>query len=187
MDGAEDAMEPIAAEDDWADDDDAYGDDVSFVIAAFNVDGQWTVRELPEAAGESLDDLVKHVRGHRVAGPAVAMVCVDDDWCAVIRPVPDGVRVLLSDATAALDFDLAADVIDELDETMPTEDEADASDEPWPVGEFDLLDDLGAPEEVLSIIFDDDELFASEQLLRVADELGFAEDLAELVGLDDDF
>ena len=33
----------------------------------------------------------------------------------IVRPGPSGTRLLLSDATAALDYDIAAEVLDKLD------------------------------------------------------------------------
>ena len=105
----------------------------------------------------------------------------------MLRPVPSGVRILLSDATAALDYDIASEVLDTLDIDEPSEEEADASDDPGPEGDFDLLEDLGASEQIMSIIFYDDELYGAEQVLRVADELGFADELADLVGVELEF
>ena len=39
----------------------------------------------------------------------------------------------------------------------------------------------------MSIIFYDDDLYGAEQVLRVADELGFADELADLVGMELEF
>lgn len=158
--------------------------ELTFVAVAVAGDGGWDVRELPEKSLNSLVELVKDLRANRAEGALVGFVCMDDDWCAVLRPVPGGVRLLISDATAALDYYLATDILDELDVDTPTEEEAESTDEPWPEGDFDLLEDLGVPEQLLSVIFDDEDLYASEQLMRVAEELGCAEDLADAVGLE---
>ena len=48
-----------------------------------------------------------------------------------------------------------------------------------------MLADLGLSEEVLGVIADDDDLWPSEQLVRIAEELGFADELVEVAGLDD--
>ncbi|RAV32822.1 tRNA adenosine deaminase-associated protein [Corynebacterium heidelbergense] len=166
---------------DYADDE---LDGPTFAVAALSDGAHWEVRVLPDSATNSLDELASHLRSSRSEGPVVGLVCVDDDWCAIIRPVPGKVRLLISDATAALDDYLATDMLDELDVDTPDEQEAEESEEPWPEGEFDLLEDLGASEQVLSVIFDDEELYASEQLLRVAEELGFAEELAQVADLE---
>lgn len=158
--------------------------ELTFAAVAVAGEGGWQVRELPENALDSLRDLVKDLRANRAEGALLGFVCMDDDWCAVVRPVPGGVRLLISDATAALDYYLATDILDELDVDTPTEDEAENCDEPWPEGDFDLLEDLGVPEQLLSVIFDDEDLYASEQLMLVAEELGCAEELADAIGLE---
>ncbi|MDK8870375.1 tRNA adenosine deaminase-associated protein [Corynebacterium macclintockiae] len=161
--------------------------DLTFAVSAIRADGQWNLRELPARATESLSHLIAELRASRAEGPVVGLLCVDDDWSVVLRPVPGGVRILLSDATAALDYDIASEALDTLDIDAPSEDEADASDDPWPEGDFDLLEDLGASEQIMSIIFYDDDLYGAEQVLRVADELGFADELADLVGVELEF
>ncbi|MFE1514935.1 tRNA adenosine deaminase-associated protein [Corynebacterium bovis] len=166
-------------DDDAADDDDDAG--VTFAAVAVRQDTAWTVRTLRDRALRGLDDLLADLRSLRSEGVVLGFVCVDDDWCALVRPVPGGVRVLLSDATAALDDDLAADILDELDVDVPSEEEADETDEPWPEGEFDMLEDLGVGEQILSVIFDDEDLYASDQLIRVAEELGLGDELSDLV------
>lgn len=163
------------------------GGDLTFAVSAIRADGHWHLRELPARATENLQDLVEELRSSRAEGPVVGLLCVEDDWSAVLRPVPGGVRILLSDATAALDYDIASEVLDTLDIDEPSEEEADASDDPWPEGDFDLLEDLGVSEQIMSIIFYDDDLYGAEQVLRVADELGFADELADLVGVELEF
>ena len=99
-------------------------DELTFAVAAHGQGNQWHLRQLPESATDSLDELVKQLRRDRTEGAVVGLVCIDDDWCAVVRPVPGGVRVLLSDATASLDYYLANDMLDELDVDTPSEQEA---------------------------------------------------------------
>ena len=161
--------------------------DLTFAVSAIRTDGRWHLRELPTRATESLPDLIAELRATRAEGPVVGLLCVEDDWSVVLRPVPSGVRILLSDATAALDYDIASEALETLDIDAPTEEEADDSDDPWPEGDFDLLEDLGASEQIMSLIFYDDDLYGAEQVLRVADELGFADELADLVGVELEF
>ncbi|KAB1504376.1 hypothetical protein F7230_04690 [Corynebacterium sp. 320] len=162
-------------------------DEITFAVAAVGREGSWDVKELQSDSLKSLDELVKELRGLRAEGALVCFVCMDDDWSAIVRPVPGGARLLLSDATAALDYYLANDILDELGVDSPSEEEVEECDEPWPEGDFELLEDLGASEQVLTVIFDDEELYASEQVMRVAEELGFAEQLADEVGLELDY
>jgi putative tRNA adenosine deaminase-associated protein len=103
---------------------------------------------------------------------------VDDEFFVVIRPVPGGVRLLLSDAVAAMDYDIAADVLDLLRIDVPTDDEAD----PWPEGDLGLLADVGMPEPELGLIVDEVDLYPDEQLEMIASRCGFEAELAAAVG-----
>lgn len=161
---------------------DEYGD--SFAVTVTHVDGAWHVRSFDD----DFDDLqtsVRAVRGLRSEGPAFALLNVEDDYFVIVRPTPEGVRVLLSDATAAVEDDFAAEALDEINAEIPDldPDELDQVD-PWAEGDFDILADLGVSEEVLGVICDDDELWPTEQLTRIAEELGFLDELDDTVDLD---
>ena len=69
-----------------------------------------------------------------------------------MRPAPAGTRLLLSDATAALDYDIAAEVLEKLDADIRPEDLDDA--DPFEEGDLGLLSDIGLPEAVLGVILD---------------------------------
>jgi putative tRNA adenosine deaminase-associated protein len=98
----------------------------------------------------------------------------------VVRPVPGGVSLLLSDAAAALDYDVAADVLDLLRVEVPDEDVVD-SDDVWPEGDLGLLADLGLPAEEMQVIIDEVDLYPDEQLDMIAQRFGFQAQLAELL------
>ncbi|HIW90466.1 MAG TPA: tRNA adenosine deaminase-associated protein [Candidatus Corynebacterium avicola] len=168
----------------------ADGADSADGAAGYGGGAQWRVRVLQRSVPDGLDGLVRDLRALRSTGVLVGMVCVEDDWCALVRPVPGGATLLLGDASVIVEdddepgIDLARDILDELDVDGPTDediDDADDPDAPWPEGDFDMLADLGVGEQVVSVIFDDGEILASDQLLRVAEELGFDEELAEVL------
>ncbi|GEM_PF-157805 len=168
----------------------ADGADGADGAAAYGGAAQWRVRVLKRSVPDGLESLVRDLRALRSAGVLVGMVCVEDDWCALVRPAPGGATMLLGDASVVVEdddepgIDLARDILDELDVDGPTDediDDADDPDAPWPEGDFDMLSDLGVGEQVVSVIFDDGEILASDQLLRVAEELGFDEELAEVL------
>ena len=92
---------------------------------------------------------------------------------------PSGTRLLLSDATAALDYDIAAEVLDNLDADIDPEDLEDA--DPFEEGDLGLLSDVGLPEAVLGVILDETDLYADEQLGRIAREMGFADELSAVI------
>ncbi|MDN6439909.1 MAG: tRNA adenosine deaminase-associated protein [Corynebacterium nuruki] len=162
-----------------------------FVLAAELADGAWRLRVLQRTAPTGLAPLLRELRGLRAEGVLLGLVCVDDDWGALVRPVPGGARLLIGDATVASEDPddpevdgvlFARDVLDDLGVEPPTDEEVDGADDPdapWPEGDFDLLEDIGVGSQLLAVVFDDPDMYASEQLLRIAEELGFDSELAE--------
>ncbi|GAA3354367.1 hypothetical protein GCM10020366_10900 [Saccharopolyspora gregorii] len=102
------------------------------------------------------------------------MCNVDDEFFVLIRPIPGGVDLLLSDAAAALDYDIAADVLDLLRADAPDEDD----DEVWPEGNLSILSDIGLPEGELLVIIEEVDLYPDEQLEMIAQRCGFGEQFA---------
>ena len=93
----------------------------------------------------------------------------------MLRPAPSGTQLLISDATAAIDYDIAADVLDALHIEIPDIDPDDLDDvEPWEEGDLSVLADLGLPEPVLAVIAAETDLYPDEQLGMIAQRLGFA-------------
>lgn len=174
-----------------------------FVVAAELAAGDtggssWRVRVLDKKIPGGLAPLTAQLGQLRASGVLLGMVCVEDDWCALVRPGPGGARLLLGDASVTVEdddepgIDLAADILDELDVDGPTDDDIDDADDPdapWPEGDFDMLADLGLSEQAMSVIFDDGDMLASDQLMRVAEELGFGDELGDILDefLDDFF
>ncbi|WP_448851784.1 tRNA adenosine deaminase-associated protein [Corynebacterium sp. 335C] len=171
--------------DDFGDDRD---DDRSYAVAVARGDDGWTVTELDDEALDDLDAAVAGTRRLRAERASFAMLNIDDDYFILLRPAPGGeVRAVLSDATAAVTDDIAADVLDELDVDVPDLDEDELDDvDAWPEGDLGILADVGLPEDVLSVICDDQSLWACEQLHAIAEALGFEEELADVTGVDVD-
>ncbi|MCQ9344197.1 tRNA adenosine deaminase-associated protein [Corynebacterium sp. 153RC1] len=145
-----------------------------FAVTVARVEGAWQVRPF-EDDFTNVRTSVNAVRNLRSEGAAFALLCVDNDYFVIVRPTPTRVQFLLSDATAAAEDDFAADILDELDVDIP-----DADEEPYAEGDFDILADLGVSEQVMQVITDEIDWWASEQLLRIAEELGFEDELADL-------
>ncbi|MFL0579193.1 tRNA adenosine deaminase-associated protein [Dietzia sp. 179-F 9C3 NHS] len=140
----------------------------------------WRVLRLEDSALTSLHDAARQVRALRIEGASFGLVDVDHEFFVILRPGPSGMRLMLSDATAALDYDLAEDVLDELNEEVPdlTEDELEDTD-PWAEGDMAILEDLGLPAGVLEIITSETDLYADEQLQSVAERMGFADEFEQ--------
>lgn len=157
---------------------------LSFAATVTRVEGHWQVRTFDDDFTQ-LRTAVNAVRGLRSEGPAFALLCVEDEYFVILRPTPSKVFLFLSDATMSVDDDFAAAAMDELDADIPDLDPEELDDvDPWPEGDFDILLDLGLSEEVLSVICDDLDLAPSEQLLRIAEELGFDEEFVRAVDMD---
>ena len=150
-----------------------------FAIAVVREDGRWRCTQLPVDVLTDLDSAITALRDVRSTGAVFGLLDVDDEFFVVIRPTPGGVRLLLSDAVAALDYDIAADVLDLLRIDVPDEDE-DA--DPWPEGDLALLADVGLPEPELSVIVDEVDLYPDEQLDMIASRCGFQAEFAAAVG-----
>ena len=154
-----------------------------FAVAAVRDETSWKCSLLGSELLEDLDGVITALRRVAATGGAVfGLIAVDDEFFVLVRPVPGGASVLLSDATAALDYDLAADVLDLLHIEMPEDDEID--DEPWPEGDLSLLADLGLNEQEMQIIVGTDDLYPDEQLAMVAERCGFADQFHRLVDRD---
>jgi putative tRNA adenosine deaminase-associated protein len=142
-----------------------------FAIAALREEGQWRCVALADEALGELDAAITELRLLRSTGAVFAMLAVDDEFFVLVRPGPDGASLLLSDGAAALDYDIAADVLDLLRVDPPDEDD----EELWPEGDLAILSDLGLPEPELQVIVTDPDLYPDEQLQMIAQRCGFSE------------
>lgn len=150
-----------------------------FGVAVVREDGKWRCTALKEASLQSLKAAETELREMRASGAVFGLLDIDDEFFVIVRPAPSRTRLLLSDATAALDYDLAYEVLEKLDVDVD-EDELEES-EPFEEGDLGVLADLGLPEGVLGVILADTELYADEQLGRIAREMGFADEFAAVL------
>jgi putative tRNA adenosine deaminase-associated protein len=149
-----------------------------FAVAVVLEDGRWRCVALDEEALTDLDAAITALRDIRSTGAVFGLLDVDDEFFIVVRPVPGGARLLLSDAVAAMDYDVAADVLDRLRIEVPDDDEA----EPWPEGDLAVLADLGMPEPELGLIVGEVDLYPDEQLEMIASRCGFQSEFVAVVG-----
>jgi putative tRNA adenosine deaminase-associated protein len=150
-----------------------------WAVAVTREEGRWRAVSMDRAALADLDSAITALRGLRSTGAVLGLLDVDDEFFVLVRPVPGGVSLLLSDAVAALDYDVAADVLDLLRLDVPDEDEVD--DDPWPEGDLGMLADLGVPADELAVLVDEIDLYPDEQLTAIARRCGFADELAKIV------
>ncbi|WP_052021112.1 tRNA adenosine deaminase-associated protein [Actinokineospora spheciospongiae] len=147
-----------------------------FGVAVVREDGKWRCDPMDSSALGELDAAVGELRKIRSTGAVFGLLAIDDEFFLLLRPGPGGVSLLLSDAAAALDYDIAADALEEL-RVDPPEDE----DEVWPEGSLDILADLGLPAPELQVIVDEIDLYPDEQLSMIAQRIGFDAEFSKVL------
>jgi len=157
-----------------------HDDGIDFALAAFRQGGEWTVQELAHDQLADVETISHALRRLPGDGGAVAMVAVDEDFFVIVRVAGATTRVLLSDVTAAEEWDLAESAVSFLG--LP-ELELEDEDDQVPAGDLDLLGDLGMHAMDLGLLLDDVDLYPDELLSDVARRLGFGEQFDDAVGL----
>jgi putative tRNA adenosine deaminase-associated protein len=153
-------------------------DAVDFALAAYREEGVWQVQELAHDVLVDIDSLSHALRRFPGDGGAIGMVAIDEDFFVVLRVAGARTRVLLSDITAAGEWELADSAVQFMGLPDP-EDE----DDQVPAGDLDLLGDLGMSAMDLGVLLDDTDLYPEEILSEVARALGFGDLFDDLVGL----
>ncbi|MCX6483916.1 MAG: tRNA adenosine deaminase-associated protein [Mycobacterium sp.] len=150
-----------------------------FAVAVTHENATWRCSPMSAAALTSLAAAETELRELRSAGAVFGLLDIDDEFFLIIRPAPSGTRLLLSDATAALDYDIAAEALEKLDADIAAEDLEDA--DPFEEGDLGVLADVGLSDAVLGVILSETDLYADEQLGRIAREMGFAEEFSAVL------
>ena len=151
---------------------------VDYALAAYREDGVWTVAELADDVVEDVETLSHALRRFPGDAGAVGLVAVDEDFFVIVRVSGPSTRVLLSDITAAEEWEIAGSAIDFLGLPPPEDDDPQV-----PAGDLDLLGDLGLHAMEMGVLLDDVELYPDEVLSDVARRLGFGELFDDAVGL----
>jgi len=153
-------------------------DGIDFALAAYREEGVWQVQELVHDVLGDVDALAHALRRFPGDGGAVGLIAVDEDFFVIVRVAGAMTRILLSDVTAADEWELAASAVEHLGLPLP-EDE----DDQVPAGDLDLLGDLGMAAMDMAVLLDDFDLYPDEMLSDVARRLGFGPLFDEAAGL----
>jgi putative tRNA adenosine deaminase-associated protein len=151
--------------------DESVGD---FGVIAWRDEGTWSVAQLEETdeLGSIMDQLIEKSRQF---GGAIGLLAVQEDFFIVAREIGTEMKMMISDATFALENDLAVDLLEMLDLPFPEED-----DDSQPGGDVDLLNDLGINDLELEAIASDPELYPDEAIEAIAKRLGFGDEFLDL-------
>lgn len=158
--------------------DEAEVEDIDLAVVAYLDDGVWELDDLPDHSLGDLDALASELSSY--PAPALAMITVADDFALLVRD-GDGPRLLLSDTAAATDWVLARAAVLLLGVHVDLDEE-----EPVPAGDLTLLADVGISAGQLADMLAD-ELDPEDFVVEIAGQLGFGDDLEDLLeDLDDD-
>jgi putative tRNA adenosine deaminase-associated protein len=153
-------------------------DGVDFALAAYREEGVWQLQELAHDVLGDIETLSHALRRFPGDGGAVGMVGIDEDFFVLVRVAGPQTRVLLSDVTAADEWELASSAVEFLGLPPPEDD-----DDQVPAGDLDLLGDLGMAAMDMGVLLDDYDLYPDEMLSDVARRLGFGPLFDEAVDL----
>lgn len=149
----------------------------AYAVVCFRLDGRWEVDVLPEPLTADLRGLIDAVGRQPGEQGAFALVDVADEFFVVVRVQDGRPRVLLSDVSAAAEWDLAAQALDHLGLEVPGDDLS----ELWPAGDLGVFDDLGLDAAEMGAILSDDDAYADELLSVLVGRLGFADRFERVV------
>ncbi|HEY0240189.1 MAG TPA: tRNA adenosine deaminase-associated protein [Friedmanniella sp.] len=162
-----------------ADDDleDAAEDEIDYVLAAYREDGQVHVQALEQDLANDLDALIEQLR--RLPGDAGALgfVSLVDEVFVILRVRGAHVQAILSDSASAGDWPIAHDVVEFLG--VDVDDDIDDEDGE-PVGDLDMLADLGLSEFELGTIADNLDLGSDQMLTAIADRINLNPDFSRV-------
>ena len=147
---------------------------VDFGCIAWHEDGRWSVNSLTST--RDIGSVIDSIKAQQTNGGAIALIAIEDEFVIIARALGDQMQMMISDVTYALDYEVAAELIEVLDLEFPDEE-----DESQPGGDLDLLNDLGVSEMELLSILDDTELYPDEQLEAIANRLGFGEQFNQVI------
>ena len=144
----------------------------SLAVVVFREDGRWHSGVLPERVSDDLEGLIAVLRQQPGENGAIGVVNVADEFFVAARVRGDDVRLLLSDVTASVAWDLARQVVDRLGLATPGDDDLE---DVWPAGDMSIFSDLGLDEMELGAVLADLDAYADEMLLAIAARVGFAD------------
>jgi putative tRNA adenosine deaminase-associated protein len=164
-------------DDDFDDDDDdledATEDEIDFVVAAYREDGLPVAQALRKDLANDLDEMVEALR--RLPGDAGALgfVSLTQSVFVIVRVRGQLVQVLLSDGGAGDEWPIARDVADYLGVAVPDNDD--------PLGDLDLLGDLGIGAFELEAISGDFEETSEDLVFQIVDKLKIGPEFRRVV------
>lgn len=153
-------------------------DGVDFALAVYREDGEWTAQELAHDVLVDVETLVHALRRFPGDGGALGLIGIDEDFFLVVRVAGAATGLLLSDITAADEWELAGTAVEHLGLPFPEDEDA-----PEPAGDLAILADMGMSAMDMAILLDDVDLYPDEMVSEIARKLGFGQLFDDTIGL----
>lgn len=141
-----------------------------FAVIVYREEDAWEAEVLPVALTEDLAGFIHALRQQPSMGGTIGLAAVGDDFFVAMRVIGANVSIFLSDVTAAVDWPLARQVLDNLGIPLPDDEDLD---QVLPAGDLSIFADLGVDEMELGALSGDLDLFPDEVLASLATRLGF--------------
>lgn len=160
-----------------------------FAAALARTPAGWTAEELDLDGLTDVDavaDRVRDVDGE--AETALLFVEEDDEYVAILRVDADDLRVFVSDSQAAESYPVAgifAGAVEEEPAPSDLDDDEEEDEDPAdsePVGDADLLADLGTPRRDLIALVTHERTLPSDVISEVCERAGCLDELETLRG-----
>jgi putative tRNA adenosine deaminase-associated protein len=160
-----------------------------FAAALARTPAGWTAEELDLDGLTDVDavaDRVRDVDGE--AETALLFVEEDDEYVAILRVDADDLRVFVSDSQAAESYPVAGIFAGAAEEEPPPPSDSDDDEEDEdppdsePVGDADLLADLGTPRRDLIALVTHERTLPSDVISEVCERAGCLDELETLRG-----
>jgi putative tRNA adenosine deaminase-associated protein len=157
-----------------------------FAAALARTPAGWTAEELDLDGLTDVDEVADRVRDvDGEAETALLFVEEDDEYVAILRVDADDLRVFVSDAQAAETYPVAgifAGAVEEEPAPPSDEDEDEDPADSEPVGDADLLADLGTPKRDLIALVTHERTLPSDVISEVCERAGCLDELETLRG-----
>jgi putative tRNA adenosine deaminase-associated protein len=157
-----------------------------FAAALARTPAGWTAEELDLDGVSDVDEVADRVRDvDGDAETALLFVEEDDEYVAILRVDADDLRVFVSDALAAVTYPVAGIFAGAVEDEPPPagdDDEDTAAPESEPVGDADLLADLGTPRGDLIALVTHERTLPSDVISEVCERAGCLDELETLRG-----
>ena len=94
---------------------------VDFGCIAWHEDGIWDATSL--ASTRDIGLIIDALKNQQTNGGALALIAIEDEFVIIARALGDQMQMMISDVTFALDYEVAAELVEVLDLEFPQDED----------------------------------------------------------------